>query len=206
MIRVAFCGPRASGKSTLARHLSSVYEVPRHALARPSKRIIAEAPRDQYQRHLWLWDWAKVLYPDASDALRARFVTGVNAAFKQEKDHGRLAQQIGALGRHLDEQVWIRYLLDHLPTGDAVVEDVRYANEVTALRAQDFAMIRLYAPADVLATRVARRGDDRRDPSHESEHALPDGPYDAEWNTSEPLEIILSRLDRLVETLSKRAG
>ena len=206
MIRVAFCGPRASGKSTLARHLWHTYEVPRYALARPIKQIIAEAPRDQYQRHLWLWDWSRILFPDASDVLRARFVTEVNAAFREEKDPGRLAQRIGSIGRHLDEQVWIRYLLAHLPVGHAVVEDVRFANEVAALRREGFVLIRLQAPAEVLAERISRRGDDHRDPRHESEHSLPDGPYDAEWNTAEALEITLSRLDKLVERLSQRAA
>lgn len=205
-MRIAFCGERCTGKSTLAAHLNSVYDVPRFALARPIKRIYAEAPPDPYQRHLWLWGWARTLFPDASDALRARFVTGVSAILKAESDPGRRAQQIGALGRQLNEQVWIRYLLGHLPDGDAVVEDVRYANEVEALRREGFVLIRLRVPAEVLADRIARRGNDRRDPDHESEHSLPAGPYDAVWDTSEPLEATLSRLDRLVERLSRRAG
>lgn len=206
MIRIAFAGPRASGKSTLARHLASVYECERLALARPIKQIIAEAPRDGYERHLYLWDWARVLFPGSSDALRARFVTGCNALFKSERDPGRLAQQIGALGRELDRDIWLRYLVDRLPDGDCTVDDVRYANEVEGLQREGFVLVRLHAPAEALAERVARRGTDLRDPSHESEHSLPAGPYNAEWDTSEPLEITLSRLDRLVETLSRREG
>jgi len=204
MIRVAFCGPRASGKSTLAQHLWSVYEIPRYALATPIKRIIADAPTDQYERHLYLWNWAHILYPEASDALRAKFVTGVNGIFRTERDRGRLAQQIGGLGRELDRDVWVRYLLNRLPAGNAVVEDVRYANEVAALRSAGFILVRLHAPSEVLAERIRRRGHDRRDPNHESEHSLPAGPYDAEWDTSEPIEFTLSRLDRLVERLSAR--
>lgn len=204
MIRIGFCGQRGTGKSTLARHLWSVYEIPRYALATPIKRMIADAPPDHYERHLYLWNWAHILYPDASDALRAKFVAGVNAIFRAERDRGRLAQQIGGLGRELDRDVWVRYLVDRLPAGDAVVEDVRYANEVAALRSEGFILVRLHAPSEVLAERIRRRGNDQRDPNHESEHSLPAGPYDAEWDTSEPIEFTLSRLDRLVERLSAR--
>ena len=42
-----------------------------------------------------------------------------------------------------------------------------------------------------------------------SEHGLeglPDDYWDAVWDTSEPLEITLSRLDQLVERLSQRVA
>src|SRR5690606_40288857 len=137
MIRIGFCGQRATGNSNLAQHLRSVYEIPRYALATPIKRLTADAPPDQYERHLYLWNWAHILYPEASDALRAKFVAGVNAIFRAEQDRGRLAQQIGGLGRELDRDVWVRYLVDRLPAGDAVVEDVRSEEHTSELPSRE---------------------------------------------------------------------
>src|SRR5690606_27352557 len=120
------------------------------------------------------------------------------------------AQLIGTdVGRALDGEVWIRYLLEHLPNGPVVVDDVRFVNECEALRAAGFRLGRLTAPPDVLAARLAARPGERRDPSHPSEHGLeglPDDYWDAAWDTSEPLETTLSRLDRLVERLSQRVA
>ncbi|HEY8531909.1 MAG TPA: hypothetical protein VIL08_06640, partial [Limnochorda sp.] len=150
------------------------------------------------------------LYPDAPLAIRAKFATQAAALFRQEPDPGRRAQQLGTdIGRALDPKVWLRYFFRHLPASDVVCDDVRFADEARALREAGFILIRLRASDEVLADRLARRSGERRDPGHPSEHGLDglaDAWWDAVWDTSEPLERTLSRLDRLVERLSRMAG
>src|SRR5690606_18126725 len=195
-------------KTTLALHLERHYEFARRSLAFPIKQIISRAPQDAYERHRYLMEWAEELYPDAPLAIRAKFATQAAALFRQEPDPGRRAQQLGTdIGRALDPRVWIRYFLRRLPAGDVVADDVRFADEARALREASFVLIRLRASDEVLADRLARRSGERRDAGHPSEHGLeglPDDYWDAVWDTSEPLEITLSRLDELVERLSAR--
>lgn len=210
-MRIAFAGKRASGKSTLAEYLHERYRFDRLAFADPIKAIIRDAPTQDYARQSFLWDWAKALWPEDErrpnlDTIRARFVSQVAGALRIERDRGKLAQKIGTdIGRALDQNVWLRYLVRRLPHAgpDISVEDVRFPNEITALREAGFVVIRLDCPEDVLAERIKRRGDDVRDGSHESETSLPPYPdaYDDVWPTDEPLAVTIDRLDRLVAEL-----
>lgn len=200
-MRIAFCGPRGTGKTTLAEYLALHHGFTRMSLAAPIKRIITECPKDSYERHQFLWRWAEELFPGRF-MLQARFATEAGHLFVTEKDHGRRAQQLGTdIGRALDPEVWIRYLLEHLPAGPVAVDDVRFPNECERLRDAGFTLIRLVAPADVLAARLAARPAERRDGAHVSEHALdglPNRYYDAVWDTSEPLESTAARLEALL--------
>src|SRR5690606_31215020 len=185
-------GPRGTGKTTLARHLEERHGFARMSLAAPIKRIIAECPTDSYERHQYLLRWGRELFPGRLVA-QARFATEAARMMATERDPGRRARLLGTdVGRALDQEVWIRYLLTHLPDGPVAVDDVRFVNECEALRQAGFVLIRLTVPPDVLAARLAARPGERRDPSHPSEHGLeglPDDYWDAVWDTSEPLEI-----------------
>src|SRR5690606_4634179 len=208
-MRIAFAGPRGTGKTTLAQYLADHHRFTRMSLAAPIKRIIAECPADSYERHQFLLRWGQELFPGRM-ILAARFATEAAQVLAAERDPGRRAQLIGTdVGRALDQEVWIRYLLTHLPDGPVAVDDVRFVNECEALREAGFRLVRLTALQNVLASRLASRPSERRDPSHPSEHGLeglsPDY-WDAVWDTSEPLEITLSRLDKLVERLSCKAA
>jgi len=199
--RIAFAGPRGTGKTTLADYLVKLHGFTRCSLAAPIKRIIAEAPQDSHERHQFLLRWGRELFP-GSIVLQARFATEAARALAAERDPGRRAQLIGTdVGRALDQEVWIRYLLHNLPAGPVVVDDVRFRNECEALRQNGFLLVRLTAPPDVLAARLAARPGERRDPSHPSEHGLeelPDDYWDAVWDTSEPVETTVARLEALV--------
>lgn len=200
-MRIAFCGSRGTGKTTLAEYLAQRHGFTRCSLAAPIKRIIAEAPQDSYERHQFLWRWAEELFPGRF-MLQARFATEAGRLFVTEKDPGRRAQQLGTdIGRALDPEIWIRYLLEHLPAGPVAVDDVRFPNECERLRDAGFILIRLVAPADVLAARLAARPGERRDPSHPSEHGLEGlshDYWDAVWDTSEPFEATIARLEALL--------
>src|SRR5690606_29478942 len=131
-VRIAFCGPRGTGKTTLADYLVKLHGFTRCSLAAPIKRIIAEAPQDSHERHQFLLRWGRELFP-GSIVLQARFATEAARALAAERDPGRRAQLLGTeVGRALDPEVWIRYLLTHLPDGHVVVDDVRFRNEYEA--------------------------------------------------------------------------
>jgi len=202
-VRIAFCGLRGTGKTTLADYLVKLHGFTRCSLAAPIKRIIAEAPQDSHERHQFLWRWAEELFPGRF-MLQARFATEAARALAAERDPGRRAQLIGTdVGRTLEDWVWIRYLLEHLPEGPVAVDDVRFANECEALRQAGFVLIRLTAPPDVLAARLAARAAERRDPDHASERGLegiPDDYWDAVFDTSEPWEATAARLEALLQS------
>ena len=203
MARVAFAGPRGTGKTTLAEYLVQRYGFTRRSLATPIKRIIAECPQNSYERYQYLLRWAAELFPGRI-VLQARFATEAARVFAAERDPGRRAQLLGTdVARALDQEVWIRYLLEHLPPGPVVVDDVRFVNECEALRAAGFRLVRLTAPPDVLAARLEARVAERRDPSHPSEHGLeglPDDYWDAVWDTSEPWEATVAGLEALLRS------
>ena len=200
-MRIAFCGPRGTGKTTLAEYLVQHHGFTRRSLAAPIKRIIAECPKDSYERHQYLLGWAAELFPGRM-IIQARFATETAKMMSTERDPGRRAQLLGTdVGRALDPEVWIRYLLTHLPDGPVVVDDVRFANECEVLRGSGFALVRLAAPSDVLAARLAARPGERRDPGHASERGLegiPDDYWDAVLDTSEPMETTIARLEAMV--------
>src|SRR5690606_38687025 len=202
-MRIAFAGPRATGKTTLAEYLVKHHGFTRMSLAAPIKRIIAECPADSYERHQFLLRWGHELFPGRM-ILAARFATEAARALAGERDPGRRAQLLGTdVGRALDQEVWIRYLLEHLPDGHVVVDDVRFRNECEALRQAGFVLIRLTAPPDVLAARLATRDAERREPGHASERGLegiPDEYWDAVWDTSEPFEATVARLEVLLQS------
>src|SRR5690606_29681928 len=200
-MRIAFCGPRGTGRTTLAEYLVQHQGFTRCSLAAPIKRIITECPRDSYERYQYLLRWAAELFPERM-IIQARFATEAARVLAAERDRGRRAQLIGTdIGRALDDSVWIRYLLEHLPDGPVAVDDVRFVNECEALREAGFRLVRLTAPQDVLAARLAARPGERRDPSHPSEHGLeglPDDYWDAVWDTSEPFEATVAGLEALL--------
>jgi len=206
-MRIAFAGPRGVGKTTLAEHLVQRHGFTRRSLAEPIKKIIAECLRDSHDRFGFLMRWAERLWPNGSLTTQAKFATQASRLFATETDPGKLAQKLGTdIGRALDPDVWVRYFLRRLPPGNVVCDDVRFANEVRELHRVGFMLIRLQAPQEILAERIARRGDDHRDPHHDSEHALPESGYDYEWDTSEPLATTIARLNYLVERLARQAG
>jgi len=202
-MRIAFAGPRATGKTTLAHYLEERYGFACMSLATPIKRIIAECPTDSHERHQYLLRWGRELFP-GSIVLQARFAIEAARMLAAERDPGRRAQLLGTeVGRALDDWVWIRYLLEHLPDGHVVVDDVRFRNECEALRRAGFRLVRLTAPPEVLSARLTVRPGEHRDPGHISEHALeglPNHYWDAVWDTSEPFEATVARLEALLRS------
>src|SRR5690606_41600682 len=93
-MRIAFCGPRDTGKTTLAEYLVQHHGFTRRSLAAPIKRIIAECPRNSYERYQYLLRWAAALFPGRI-VLQARLATEAARVFAAERDPGRRAQRLG---------------------------------------------------------------------------------------------------------------
>src|SRR5690606_16310342 len=93
-MRIAFCGPRGTGKTTLAEYLVQHHGFTRRSLAVPIKRIITECPRNSYERYQYLLRWAAELFPGRLIA-QARFATEAARILATERDRGRRAQLIG---------------------------------------------------------------------------------------------------------------
>ena len=104
---------------------------------------------------------------------------------------------IGMAGRAIDEDVWVKKLLDKIQECsyyDIVVDDVRFLNEAKALREAGFKLIYLKTPWHVRFKRIKLRcGDNYEDLKHfndESEIAcedIPESMFDQIWET--PIQI-----------------
>jgi dephospho-CoA kinase len=118
-MKIAMCGPMASGKSFIA------------------ERLIADAG---YQR-VSLARGVKLLGRAVIEALIADgLVAPEQAGIKQR----RLLQAIGAEGRAIDANMWIRDAVSESRKHDLVIiDDVRFINEARALVNEGFLLIRL---------------------------------------------------------------
>lgn len=126
---IGLCGRAGSGKSTVARHLRDNYGAQVFALADTLKRMAMD-----------IWGFTEEqVYGDASIKESPDLRTGITPRWALQK--------LGQAARdHLTDDVWIRALLrrwGHTESGLWVVEDVRYRNEVTALRGQNAVIFRL---------------------------------------------------------------
>jgi hypothetical protein len=142
---VALIGKARSGKDTAGARLVENWAFTRLAFADPLKRMALEV--DPYiptgygvtVRLSALiadvgWDYAKDRYPEVR----------------------RVLQHMGQTVRELDEDFWVRVLMDKVKAADGwnmpvVVTDCRYRNEADALRAAGFVLVRIKRP-DLMST------------------------------------------------------
>lgn len=123
-MRIALSGRMGSGKTYFAERLLEEYGGVRMSFASPIK--------DLYNRYS-----AKRMLGD--DPL--------------EKRH--FCQAVGEGVRELDEDFWSNYLVFNLPSeGSVWVDDVRYPNEVRALEAEGFKVIRIVSPDDIRLSKL----------------------------------------------------
>jgi dephospho-CoA kinase len=126
--RVAFFGPMASGKTFLAKHLVDDYGFTKLAFADKLKQVAKE-----------------LFHVEGKDG-KAR----------------EIYQQLGEGLRRIDDNVWVNAILDKIDTlatlyGEdvpIVIDDVRYKNELTALRAKGFVLIKVTTSEIIRLQRV----------------------------------------------------
>ena len=125
-MRIALSGRMGSGKTHFAERLLEEYGGTRLSFAAPIK--------DLYNRYS-----AKRMLGD--DPL--------------EKRH--FCQAVGEGLREFDEDFWAAYLVFNLPSeGSVWVDDVRYPNEVRALEAEGFKVIRIVSPEEIRLSRLPK--------------------------------------------------
>ncbi len=123
-MRVAICGPMASGKSCLAEQLIGQHGFSKVSLARGVKLM-------------------------GDRILESLIDSGLVDAEQRQVKQRRMLQAIGAVGREIDPMMWIN---DTIRCAEAhqhvVVDDLRFVNEAIALADGGFIIIRLNFPDD----------------------------------------------------------
>ena len=75
--------------------------------------------------------------------------------FNMNQKDRKLLQQIGQSMRNIDQYVWINYLLYKIENEDRVIiDDVRYPNELQALREREFIVIKLIVDKETQQKRL----------------------------------------------------
>lgn len=123
-MRVAICGPMASGKTHLADALIQQHDFSRVSLARGVKLM-------------------------GDRILESLIESGVVDAQQRDVKQRRMLQAIGAVGREIDPMVWINDTLRCASEHDrVVVDDLRFVNEAVALADYGFIIVRLNFPEE----------------------------------------------------------
>ena len=104
-----------------------------------------------------------------------------------------LLQRMGTLGReHYGADVWVDKLLSRVdaaePMSHIIVSDIRYPNELDALRARGFVAVNI--------TRPGREID--RDQTHSSENSLGRADFDYHIANNSTMDELFGRIDRIV--------
>jgi len=163
-MKVAICGPMASGKTTLADYL-----VEHHGFVKLSFAAGVKAMGE------------KIV-----DALIEEGLVSPEAAGKK---HRGVLQAIGAEGRRLRPTIWIEDALTQAENHEKVViDDMRYINEAKLAHEQGFVNLRLCISENLQKSRLQRTYPDdwerhwgaRSDSSEQEIHQIPDHHVNAE--------------------------
>ena len=98
----------------------------------------------------------------------------VNDLFPGDAKNREILQTVGQFFRDISEDVWIDYLLKKIPSENVIIDDVRYENEIIALKKRGFLIIYLGVSRETQIERIEKRfknPDDLLRVSHESERA-----------------------------------
>lgn len=176
---IGLIGAAGSGKTSFADRLVSAYGFRSYSFAAPLKRLCAE----QYG-----WDVEQL------DSLpyKEEQAPGLAAGWTRR----RVLQHIGTEGfRHIDPEHWVKRALREL--GDlgprVVLPDVRFPNEVAALRSMGGVIVALHRHATAAGTGASE---------HESEQLWRQIRPDFSWTLLTGLEHIAWAVDRTVARLT----
>ena len=73
--------------------------------------------------------------------------------FRMKTKDRELLQQIGTKFREIDEKVWVNYILNK-HDDNVIIDDVRYHNEITALKNNNYLLIKLKISRDLQIKRL----------------------------------------------------
>ena len=87
------------------------------------------------------------------DSFAAKIYELAYDIFKMKTKDRQLLQQIGTKFREIDEKVWINYII-HKYDDNIIIDDVRYHNEVMALKENGYILIKLKISRDLQIKRL----------------------------------------------------
>jgi len=76
------------------------------------------------------------------DSFAAKIYDIAHDIFKMNTKDRNLLQQIGTKFREIDDKVWINYIINK-HTDNVIIDDVRYQNEILALKDNGYILIKL---------------------------------------------------------------
>ena len=176
-MRIALSGLKRSGKDTIGSYLIQNYGCKRFAFADEVKRL------------------ARELFPEE---------------FVQNDKPVDLLQWLGNTMRQRNPDVWInrlstKILLTKDPVPNLVVTDVRYPNEVQALKNLGFTIVKVQVPVEVSVERCKATEINFTEELllHESEQLAQSNEqyYDYVIENTDTLEELYSKVDEMVEVL-----
>lgn len=135
-LKIAISGKARSGKNTLAEQIIEILEqdCKTFAFADPVKEIVMIMFPTSNPEHLW-----------GPSEFRSTLLPGTEFSYRD------LLLELGALGRRYCQNAWInatmsivdKYLFDH---NNAIISDVRFLNELQAVKENGFYTIRIIRP------------------------------------------------------------
>lgn len=118
-------------------------------------------------------------------------------------------QMIGTIGRAIDPEAWVKFISNQIqllpPNTNIVIDDIRYQNELIALKAMGFKIVYMDTPWDLRIKRIQTRYKDKQPAfndfvrwfTHESEvqlRHLPKEVFNTIIQTEEGLNEFISNL------------
>jgi predicted kinase len=183
---IALYGTIASGKTTVADILVSDHGYTRVSLAAPLKRlaelsreVLAAREAGSLQTDTGAWLARKVLVENLTDKVtHSQFVLASAELVDDLRAEGkprRWLQQIGTeLFRAADPDVWVCAFANSLQFQPApwVCDDCRFLNELSALRAAGFKLVKCCIPEEQRLQRMERIYGSSEGDAHASENEL----------------------------------
>lgn len=173
VVKIALCGTLRSGKDTVADMFREKYKFTSFAFAEG------------------IWETIRLLYPQ------------IYARRHKEKPR-RLLQEIGQKLRMVDENIWVNYTFQRIEEVGAsriVITDLRQPNELEALKADGFFIVRVNAEPEVRIARAKAAGDnfDMQDLLHETERHVEKFRVDFDISNNGTLEELESQVEAAYE-------
>lgn len=129
-----------------------------------------------------------------------------------------LLQAVGTMFREIDEQVWIKAMLDDIESNKRireknkhskefiVVTDCRLPNEYQALKEEGYTFVRLHTSPELRAGRMRERGDrfNEQDLKHHSESFYNEFECDYEIENNGTPEELYARMSKIMNQVIER--
>lgn len=185
---LGLCGSAGAGKTSVAQYLQKTHAFSMRAFADAIRRLCHAA----LNAHPMPPTVVELEHIPGTPEIK-RFITA--SVLYEKTPFGRwLFQIVGTeIGRAIDPDVWVRFAMQNLPS-QTVFHDVRFPNEVVAIRERGGSLWRIKRPGLQLPGWVAR---------HASERALKAVVPDAVLINDSDLRTLYDRADAALETAQR---